>query len=196
MCLKLLNMPHLYIIAGPNGAGKTSAALTLLPEFLSCFEYVNADSIAAGLSPFRPSEVAWQAGHLMLERIESLANQKQDFAFETTLSSRTFVNLLKKCKKNGYTISLLYLWLPSSSFAVERVRMRVKSGGHDIPEETIHRRYTRSLTNFFKVYTPLVDSWELFDNSKLSSQTIAKYINHSLTIYSKECWELIQNRVK
>ena len=188
-------MPHLYIIAGPNGAGKTSAALTLLPEFLSCYEYVNADSIAAGLSPFRPNEVAWQAGRLMLERIDFLANQKQDFAFETTLASRTFINLLKKCKKNGYTISLLYLWLPSPLLAVERVRMRVESGGHDIPEETIHRRYTRSFENFFKAYVPLADSWELFDNSKLKPQIIAKNVSDSLTIYSKECWELIQKEI-
>ena len=101
-------MPNLYILAGPNGAGKTTAAMTLLPEFLSCFEYVNADSIATGLSPFRSEEVALQAGRLMLERLQLLTKQKQNFAFETTLATRSFVNLLNTCKEQGYTISLVY----------------------------------------------------------------------------------------
>jgi predicted ABC-type ATPase len=125
-------MPSLYIIGGPNGAGKTTVALSLLPNLLGIFEYVNADAIAAGLSPLNPKSMAIQAGRLMLARIKQLAASSTDFAFETTLAARTFVPFLKRCKSQGYTINLIYFWLQSPDLAVERVARRVASGGHSI----------------------------------------------------------------
>jgi predicted ABC-type ATPase len=158
-------MPHLYIIGGANGAGKTTTALYLLPEFLACREYVNADAIAAGLSPFRPHTVALQAGRLMLERLHTLARAGEDFAFETTLASRTFAPFLRECQSAGYTVTVIYLWLQAVELALERVRLRVAAGGHDIPENVVRRRYEAGRRNFVKLYLPLADTWQVFDNS-------------------------------
>jgi predicted ABC-type ATPase len=158
-------MPNLYVIGGPNGAGKTTIARTLLPEFLGCYEFVNADLIAAGLSPFRPEGVAIRAGRLMLERMSSLAESGVDFAFESTLASRSFVPFLKNCKARGYEIHLLYVWLDSPERAIERVANRVLEGGHFVPDETVKRRYETGRKNFVQLYLPLADSWRVFDNS-------------------------------
>jgi predicted ABC-type ATPase len=126
-------MPNLYIIAGCNGAGKTTASLTVLPEVLNCFEFVNADSIAAGLSPLNPDSVAFEAGRIMLNRIRHLLNNEVDFAFETTLSTKSYVSLIKEAKTRGYQITLLYFWLNSPELAINRVTNRVSQGGHNIP---------------------------------------------------------------
>jgi predicted ABC-type ATPase len=142
--------------------------MTLLPDALTCKEYVNADSIAAGLSPFKPDEMAFAAGRLMLERIHLLANQGSDFAFETTGSSRTFAPFLLDCKNKNYEINLLYLWLESPELALERVATRVEDGGHNIPESVVRRRYSKSLVNLFKLYIPIVDEWFFYDNSALT----------------------------
>ena len=142
-------MPNLYIIAGCNGAGKTTASYTILPELLNCKEFVNADEIAKGLSPFQPEKVSFEAGRIMLYRIRELLSQKKDFAFETTLSTRSYVRLIKKAKEEGYKITLIFFWLKSVDFAIERVKSRVAKGGHDIPEAVIKRRYIRGLENFF-----------------------------------------------
>lgn len=158
-------MPNLYIIAGPNGAGKTTASLQLLPQFLDCKEYVNADAIAAGLSPFNSNAVAVQAGRLMLKRIAELATQKVDFAFETTLASRSFLPFIRQCKSEGYTIVLIYFYLHSDALAIQRVAERVASGGHDIPLTTITRRYVKSLRNLISLYLNSVDEFVMFDNS-------------------------------
>ena len=158
-------MPDLYIIAGPNGAGKTTLAKTLLPEFLKVNEYVNADSIAAGLSPYNVEGVATQAGRLMLDRIHYLIGRKQSFAFETTLASRSFVSLIQKAKDSGYSVYLIYIWLESPELAIMRVESRVKLGGHGIPVETIRRRYTRSLDNFYTLYKDEVSFWYAFVNN-------------------------------
>lgn len=133
-------MPNLYIISGCNGAGKTTASYSVLPDMLDCKEFVNADEIAKGLSPFQPDKVAIEAGRIMLNRINELIKQKVDFAFETTLSARTYRHLIKEAQSNGYFVTLVYFWLSSVDLAIERVRTRVISGGHDIPEETIRRR--------------------------------------------------------
>jgi predicted ABC-type ATPase len=161
-------MHRVVVIAGPNGAGKSTTAPKLLREGLSVQEFVNADAIALGLSGFAPESVAFAAGRLMLRRLQELAKDSRDFAFETTLASRTFAPWLKKLQANGYEFHLIYLWLPQAELAVQRVAERVRLGGHSVPEETIRRRYDKSLRNFFNLYRPLADSWLMLDNSTIA----------------------------
>lgn len=158
-------MKNLYIIAGCNGAGKTTASYTVLPEMLGCREFVNADEIARGLSPFNPESVALQAGRLMIERVMHLMKEGQDFAFETTLATRSYVKLIKKAQSVGYFVSLIFFSLPTPEQAVQRVARRVSQGGHNIPTDVIYRRYDAGLRNFFQLYSPLVDFWSLYDNN-------------------------------
>jgi predicted ABC-type ATPase len=157
--------PNLYIIAGPNGAGKTTFARKFLPQYVQCLEFVNADLIAGGLSPFAPERAAIHAGRLMLEQIHSLAERGLDFGFETTLSGKTYLKFLWDMKKGGYLIHVFFLWIPNAKLAVERIKLRVRNGGHHIPEAIVRRRFGRSLPNFLRFYKPLVDSWIIFDNS-------------------------------
>ena len=166
--------PNVYVVAGPNGAGKSTFAQTFLPEYADCREFVNADLIAAGLSPFNPESLAIQAGRLMLQRIEALAEAGIDFGFETTLAGRSYVPLLHNLRDRGYRLHLFFLWLPEVELAVSRVQDRVLAGGHAIPEEVIQRRFARGLRNFFEVYQPMVDAWILFDNSGKKPRRIAK----------------------
>ena len=158
--------PHLYIIAGPNGAGKTTFARKFLPDYVKCLEFVNVDLIASGLSPFAPDKASLRAGRIMLEQIHSLGNRGLDFGFETTLSGKTYVRLLKDLRKRkGYHIHLFFLWISSVKLALERIQLRVQHGGHSIPETVVRRRFDRSLPNFLRFYKPLADSWTIFDNS-------------------------------
>lgn len=143
--------PNLYVISGCNGAGKTTASYTVLPEMLNCREFVNADNIAAGISPFNPESVALGAGRIMLKRINELLTEGADFAFETTLATKSYVSLLKKAKASGYKITLVYFWLSSPEEAIERVATRVSKGGHHIPEEVIRRRYYAGINNLVKL---------------------------------------------
>jgi predicted ABC-type ATPase len=158
--------PLVIVIAGPNGAGKSTTAPSLLRDTLQVSEFVNADTIAGGLSAFRPDSVAIAAGRAMLERIRQLAEARADFAFETTLASRSFAPWLARLKRNGYHVHVLFLWLESADLAVNRVAARVRLGGHDVPEGTVRRRYQRGLRNLFGLYLPLADSWQVFDNSR------------------------------
>lgn len=158
--------PLVIVIAGPNGAGKSTTAPSLLRDALQVSEFVNADAIAAGLSAFRPESVAIPAGRAMLERMQHLAESEANFAFETTLASRGFAPWLARLKRRGYHVHVLFLWLESADLAVDRVAARVRVGGHDVPEETVRRRYERGLRNFFRLYLPLVGSWQMFDNSR------------------------------
>jgi predicted ABC-type ATPase len=167
-------MPQLYIIAGCNGAGKTTASLTVLPEMLDCHEFVNADMIAYGLSPLNPTGVAVAAGRIMLTRIKELLEEGKDFAFETTLSTRSYVSLINRAKADGYTVTLLFFWLYSSEEAIMRVAERVKNGGHHIPHEVVIRRYERGIQNFRGLYKNAVDAWLFFDNSDDTPNLIAK----------------------
>lgn len=167
-------MPNLYIIAGCNGAGKTTASYTILPEILNCKEFVNADNIAAGLSPFNPEGVAFEAGRIMLNRIHELIEGQQSFAFETTLATRSYVPLIKEAKNSNYVVTLVFFWLNSPALAKERVADRVKNGGHNIPGDVVERRYYRGISNFFKLFMPICDTWLLFDNSGQYSQLIAR----------------------
>ena len=166
------NKPILYIIAGPNGAGKTTASFSVLPTLLSCREFVNADEIARGLSPFDVDSVAIQAGKIMLERIEFLLNQRQTFAIETTLATKSYTNLVARAKESGYEVHLLFFWLSSPEMACERVETRVREGGHNIPLPVIVRRYWRGLQNLFEKFIPIVDYWAIYDNNS-STRLIA-----------------------
>jgi predicted ABC-type ATPase len=185
-------MPNLYIIGGANGSGKTTAALQILPYFLEVFEYVNADEIATGLSPFNSESVAIQAGRLMLQRLETLVNAEAEFAFETTLAARNYARFLRECKDKDYIINLIYFWLQSPELAIARVCRRVESGGHNIPEETIRRRYERSRKNLIELYLPLCDRWIVYDNSNPILQIIAERpLNQDSIIYQPQLWSQI-----
>ena len=159
-----MSSPKFFIIAGCNGAGKTTASYSVLPELLGCKEFVNADEIARGLSPFNPESVAIEAGKLMLQRIGNLMSERKTFAIETTLATKSYANTIKKAKELGYHVILLFFWLPSPEMAVERVAKRVSEGGHNIPDDVIYRRYYAGLQNFFTIFAPIVDSWMFFDN--------------------------------
>jgi predicted ABC-type ATPase len=157
--------PQVIVMAGPNGAGKTTLAPFLLRDTLGITEYVNADPIALGLSAFKPEAAAIESGRIMLKRLRELAERKENFAFETTLSARSYAAWLGRLKRQGYNFHLIFLWLRSPELAVRRVRERVSAGGHDVPEDIIRRRYAKGVGNFFKLYAPLADTWALYDNS-------------------------------
>jgi len=186
-------MPNLYIIAGCNGAGKTTASFTVLPEMLNCWEFVNADEIAKGLSPFRPDKAAFESGRIMLNRINELLSEGKDFAFETTLSTRSYVPFVKKANQVGYKVTLLFFWLDSSSTAKERVKYRVKHGGHNIPEDVIERRYNRGIQNLIKLYISIVDYWIIFDNTS-EPELVAEGLNSvDFNINNPDIWGKILN---
>jgi predicted ABC-type ATPase len=190
--MSIIKKPFLYMIGGPNGAGKTTAAMNIMPAVIDCFEYVNADAIAGGLSPFRPAEVSINAGRLMLKRIRELADKREDFAFETTMASRSFALFLKSCKKSGYMIHLIYIWLQSPELAIARVAERVKSGGHFVPDETVRNRYHRGLYNFFHIYMQIADNWAFYDNSRAEILLIAeKSKNEEMRIITPDIWKSI-----
>lgn len=186
-------MPRLYIISGCNGAGKTTASYTLLPEMLECSQFVNSDEFAKGLSPFNPEQASIQASRYMLLKIRYLFARKEDFAIETTLATRTLLKMVRVAQKEGYTVTLMYFWLNSPDLAVERVKARVAAGGHNIPEETIRRRYRVGISYFFKDYMPVCDRWILADNSKVPFRVIAEGSrNDIINIKDKETYEKIR----
>lgn len=178
---------NLYIIAGCNGAGKTTASFTVLPEMLKCREFVNADEIAAGISPFNPEGVAIQAGRLMIDRIIQLLKDGETFAFETTLATRSYVKLIQQAKKRGYFVTLLFFSLSSSEQAQRRVAQRVSMGGHNIPTDVIIRRYEAGLQNLFQLYMPVCDYWTLYDNSNCPAIRIASgFGTEKIEVFDKE----------
>src|SRR5690606_20083620 len=169
---------NLYIIAGCNGAGKTTASFTILPEIIECKEFVNADEIAKGLSPFQPEKVSFEAGRIMLNRINELLEANENFAFETTLSTKSYKNKILKAKNQGYTVTLLFFWLENMELAKERVEIRVKEGGHNIPKDVIERRYLKGIKNLFDMYLDIVDGTLIFDNSYGKHELIAQKIEN------------------
>ncbi len=178
---------NLYIIAGCNGAGKTTASYTILPEIINCKEFVNADEIAKGLSPFQPEKVSFEAGRIMLDRINELLEENESFAFETTLSTRSYRNKILRAKEQGYTVTLLFFWLNNIELAKERVKTRVKEGGHNIPKEVIERRYLNGIKNLFEIYLEIVDGTLVFDNSRGKHELIAQKIEgEEITIFDLE----------
>lgn len=174
--------PNCYIIAGPNGAGKTTFATEFLPRFANCRNFINADLIARGLSPFDPDAGMLRAGRTVLERIAEFTEAGSDFAFETTLSGRSYVPLLRGVKKAGFRLHMFYLWIPSPDLALLRIRDRVESGGHDVPARIVRRRFGRTLGNLFTLYRPLLDTLHFFDNSSAAPRLVFKDESGQTTI--------------
>ena len=165
---------NLYIIAGCNGAGKTTASFTILPEILDCKEFVNADEIAKGLSPFQPEKVSFESGRIMLRRINELLETNVNFAFETTLATKSYKSKIREAKKKDYSVTLLFFWLQNVDLAIERVKIRVAEGGHNIENEVIRRRYKKGIKNLFEIYLPIADEVMIFDNSEGKHDLMAK----------------------
>lgn len=189
-----MNDKKLYIIAGCNGAGKTTASFTILPEILDCKEFVNADEIAKGLSPFQPEKVPFEAGRIMLNRINELLSENVNFAFETTLSTKSYKSKITEAKEKGYRIILLFFWLQNIELAKERVKVRVSEGGHNIEPEVIARRYLRGIKNLFDIYLPIVDGTFIFDNSETKPELLAdKQMDFELNIVNPDKFNLLKN---
>lgn len=186
-------MPNVIVIGGPNGAGKSTLAPALLRDTFGITEYVNADVIAQGLSAYAPEKVAIDAGRAMLARLDELAAAKVDFSFETTLATRTYAKRLRYLQEIGYSVCIIYIWLSSDAFAVERVKARVLSGGHNIPEETIRRRYEQGKKYFFELYMPIADSWKVYYGGISPPQLIAQFSNpDGLEIVDEQIWKRIK----
>jgi predicted ABC-type ATPase len=184
--------PKVYIIAGPNGAGKTTFANEFLPDFVNCREFLNADLIAAGLSPFAPEKQNFRAGRLLIARIRELMNERQDFGFETTLSGKGYIPKFKEMKEIGYQIMMFFLWLPNANLANIRVKTRVKQGGHHVPAAIIRRRYKAGLQNFFHFYRQLTDAWWFYDASQLPPVVIAQQGDGKIELLNEQLFNKIQ----
>ena len=188
------NFSKLYIIAGCNGAGKTTASFTILPEVLGCKEFINADEIAKGLSPFQPESVAVQAGRIMLARMDELLQKGETFAFETTLATKSYKQKIEWAQANGYEVTLLFFWLRNVTMAKERVAQRVAEGGHSIPSQTIERRYHNGIANLFAIYMDMVDICYIFDNSEGRKELIAQKEKHKeIVICNNDKFNLMKN---
>lgn len=185
-------LPKLIAISGPNGAGKSTLAPLLLRDAYSIMEFVNADTIAQGLSAFTPETVAFEAGRIMLRRLRDLAERRISFAFETTLASRSYALWIAGLLERGYEFNLMFLWLRSPDLAVQRVNERVRAGGHNVPEQIVRRRYFKGIKNFFHLYQALADSWGVYDNSSGgTSLIIAKGDRGNVAkIYDEDGWQL------
>ena len=185
-------MPKLYIISGCNGSGKTTASYTLLPDLLNCREFVNSDEFAKSFSPFDPGAASVTASRYMLMKINYLLERKADFAIETTLATRSLLQIVRQAQQQNYETTVLYFWLNSPDLAIERVRDRVESGGHHIPDAVIRRRYVMGLQYLFDVYIPVIDRWILADNSKPPFSVVAEGSKDVIYIKDNEKYQLIQ----
>ena len=190
-----MQQPNLYIISGPNGAGKTTASFTLLPDMLHCPNFVNADEIARGLSPFAPETVAIQAGRIMLQRIDELLPQRVDFAIETTLATRSYVQLVHRAHALNYKVHLIFFFLENEQQAIARVAQRVSNGGHNIPDEDIYRRFKRGIFNLLNLYMPICDNTRVFNNEHGDPIFVAKYskATDQMYIYDQQMWNKLIN---
>jgi predicted ABC-type ATPase len=192
-----MKQSRLYIIAGCNGSGKTTASFNILPGLLDCKEFVNADEIARGLSPFQPESVAIEAGRIMLRRIDELLNSGQTFSFETTLATKSFVNIISRARSKSYFISLIFIWLESPELAKERVKKRVSEGGHNISPDVIERRYYAGIKNLFTIYSDKMDSLMVFDNTGIESELICeKENNNDILIHNHEKFRSLKSYSK
>lgn len=189
------NNKNVYIIAGPNGSGKTTFAKEFLPNYAKCPNFINADLIAQGLSPFSPGQVSIKSGKLVLEQIREYSENGVDFGFETTMSGVTYLNYFKMLKDKGYKINIFFLWIPSSQLAVARVKDRVSQGGHNVPVGDIKRRFGRSMNKFFKEYRLLSDKWILFNNAEIRPRIIAKKQNAHIEVVNQNLFEKILKKV-
>lgn len=185
----------MYILSGCNGSGKTTASYTLLPDLFDCREFVNSDEFAKSLSPFDPSVASVSASRLMLMKIDYMLEHEKDFSIETTLATRSLVNIIQEAQSKGYQVTILYLWLNSPDLAVKRVQDRVDTGGHNIPENVIRRRYVMGLQYFFDTYIPLCDRWILADNSSSPFTVVAEGTKQLILIKDNEKYRLIRDIV-
>lgn len=174
MATRKRRRPRCIVIAGPNGAGKTTFAREYLPGIARVVHFVNADLIAGGLSPLKPELAAIAAARMVLREIDRLATERVDFAFETTLSGRTYLRRIEAWKRAGYRIEIVYLRLDSPGLALRRIEVRVRQGGHDVPKRDVLRRFDRSWENFVKIYQPMAESWAVYDNSGASPQLLER----------------------
>lgn len=183
-------------MAGPNGAGKSTAAPALLRDLFRIDHFVNADAIAQGMSGFDPDAAALAAGRAMLTRLHELASARRDFAFETTLASRSFAPWIAELRASGYRFALVFLWLPSPEIAIARVAQRVASGGHHVPASTIRRRFDRGLANFFRLYRPLADSWSVYDSSQAATLRLIADggLDRATRSLDEEAWNSLERR--
>lgn len=172
--------PIIYLIAGCNGAGKTTFAKEFLPKEVKCLRFLNADEIARGLSPLKPSASAVQAGRLLLSQVDECLRHRETFALESTLSGKTYIRLFRRALQLGYEIELHYLWLSSPAQAVARVRQRVKLGGHNVPVSDIRRRFKRSLIHLLDDYLPLATRWAVWDSRGLPAKRLAISTTHDI----------------
>lgn len=189
-------MPRLYILAGCNGAGKTTASYTFLPEILDCREFVNSDEFAKSLSPFDPSIASVSASRFMLRRIQYLMERGADFSIETTLATRSLVSIINEARAKSYVITILYLWVQSPEIAIQRVRDRVETGGHNIPENVLRRRYTTGLKYLFDIYMPICDRWMIADNSGSTFMLIAEGDDKRTIIKDEEKFRRIRKMLE
>jgi len=186
--------PTCFIIAGPNGAGKTTFALRYLPQIAGCRNFVNADLIAYGFSPFDSLSAQYEAGKIFLRQIYGNIEKRADFAFETTLAGRGHINLIKKLKRDGWEVVLFFLWIPDAAFSKKRVRERVEHGGHDIPDDTIYRRFPRIMRNLIKIYIPLCDKTICYDNSKPEFVPVFEQDNSGRRILNQDLYKKIMRQ--
>ena len=186
-------MPRLFIISGCNGSGKTTASYAVLPELLGCSEFVNSDEFAKSLSPFSPEKASVAASRFMLMKMRHLLDRKDDFAIETTLATRSLLKVIKDAQGQGYYVTIMYLWLNSPDLAVSRVKARVVSGGHNIKEETVRRRYIVGLHYLFRDFMPICDRWILCDNSEDKLKIVAESSEAGITVRDPETFGKIKS---
>ncbi len=186
-----LKRPRAYIIAGANGAGKTTFATEFLPHYAKCRHFVNADLIAKGLSPFRPEKAAIKAGRMMLEELRELSEKGETFAFESTLSGLAYIAFISRLKQRGYEVHIVYLWVPSPSLCIARIKERVALGGHYIPSVQVRRRYQKSLRNFMTRYKTLADEWQILDNTKAGCELIAEGTSSKCRIINQKLYDTL-----
>jgi predicted ABC-type ATPase len=188
--------PNCYIIAGSNGAGKTAFAIEFLPRYANCSNFINADLMAQGFSPFEPDAAIVRAGRMVLQRIHESMRSKADFAFETTLSGRSYATLIKKLRQARYRVNMFYLWIPDTELALARIRARVAKGGHDVPARDVRRRFARTARNLFTLYRPLLDTLHFFDNSRAELHPIFKDEDGRTTVFDAPAYEELLSNVR
>jgi len=185
-------LPSVVVLGGPNGSGKSTAAPRLLRGSLKVEEFVNADTLAQGLSAFRPEGVALDAGRIMLNRLDELEAQRKSFAFEATLASQALARRLARLKTRGYTVHIVFLWLPTAELAIARVAERVRTGGHDVPSDAVRRRFSRGLHNFFALYRPIADTWRFYDGSSIRGPRLVASggVRTQTRVRDRETWRV------
>ena len=188
-------MPRLFVIGGCNGAGKTTASYTILPRLLDCSEFINSDEFAKSLSPFDPDKASIMAGRYMHMKMQILMQKKKDFGIESTLATRSLLKIIKESQENGYTVTVLYLWISSPELAIERVKKRVTEGGHDVLDDTVRRRFNAGLINFFNDYMNIADEWILADNSTPPFEVIAEGSKKGFVVHDMQRYNTIRSLV-